>query len=247
MLSQERLLEPYTKELQGFDHFNIDGHVQPDLAEAVAATVRAEPKVPDPSTFLDDLLHQKELRDQALRDGNHEEAFRIWKNTILALRQASKHRTWPRLKEAGGEGFTDRVSELAFQIKTNQARGALEAMQGIPLQIQISVGRSYFMNTREEDKPRNLRSRMAALANHLFKACFDAEEVGALLGTGWAPSSEQLARVCYSLAKGLRLMEQDVYHAEHKINRAAELLPDDPLIESEAQQIRVWKARVQGV
>ncbi|KAK7710695.1 hypothetical protein SLS64_005598 [Diaporthe eres] len=245
--NQERLLEPYTKELQGSEHFNIDGHVQPDLAEAVVAKVQAEPTVPDPNTFLDDLLHQKELGDQALRDGDYEGASRIWKNTYLAILQASKLRTWPGLKDAGGEDFADRVSELAFQIESNQAQGHLEAMQGIPLKIQISEGRSYFMDTQEEDKPRNLRGRLQHMAGSLHRACRSAEQVGAVLGTGWTPSSEQLARVCYSLAQGLRLVERSVDVAEDKINRAAELLPDDPLIQSEAQQIRVWKARVEGV
>lgn len=247
LFSQERLLEPYTRELRGFEDFSIDGHVQPDLAEAVVAKVKEEPTPPDPDTFLDDLLHQNELGGQALRGGDQKGASKIWKDASFALFQASKHRTWPRLKEAGGEDFMHRVSELAFQIESNQAHSSLEAMQGLPLQIQISEARSYFMGGQDGDEPRNLGIRLEALAGNLQRACESAEGVGALLGTDWTPGKGQLARLCYSLAQGLRLAERDVYLAELKINRAAELLPDDPLIQSEAQQIRVWKARVEGV
>ncbi|KAI7781010.1 hypothetical protein LA080_015353 [Diaporthe eres] len=245
--NQERLLEPYTRELRGFDDFNIDGHVQPDLAEAVAAKVKEEPIPPNPNTFLEDLLHQKDLGDQALRDGDQQGASKIWSDASFALFQATKRRTWPRLKEAGGVLFADRVSELAFQIESSQAQSSLEAMRGLPLQIQISEARSYFMGTQDEHEPDNLRFLMGSLAGILQRACDGAEGVGALLGTGWTPSDEQLARVCYSLAQGLRLMEEDFDLAERKINQAVELLPDDPLIQSEAQQIRVWKARVEGV
>ncbi|KAG6356279.1 hypothetical protein INS49_015666 [Diaporthe citri] len=245
--NQERLLEPYTRELRGFDDFNIDGHVQTDLAEEVVAKVQEEPPPPDPEKFLEDLLHQKELGDQALHGGDQKKASKIWKDATFSLLQASKRRTWPRLKEAGGGDFTDRVSELAFQIESNQAQSSLEAMRGIPLQIQISEGWSYFVDTPEwNDRPGDLMRRMDYLATDLQRACSDAEKVGTLLGTGWTPSDEQLARVCYSLAQGLRLFELNVDLAERKINRAAELVPDDPLIQAEAQQIRVWKARVQG-
>lgn len=248
LFSQERLLEPYAREFQGFGHFNIDGHVQPDLAESVAARIRAPPPVPDPNTFLEDLLHEKELGDQALHDGDQQEAIRIWKGVTFQILQASNRRTWLPLKTAGGKYFTDRVSELAFQIESDQAQRSLEAMRPIPLQIQISEGRSFFVHVEEEeeDKPGRLRRHMEHLARVLQVACFDAERVGTVLGTDWTPGNEQLARLCYSVAQGLRLVEWDFDLAEHEINRAGELVPDDPLIESEAQQIRVWKARVQG-
>lgn len=244
LFSQERLLEPYTTELRGFDDFHIDGHVQPVVAEAVVAKVKEEPPIPDPNTFLEDLLNQKELGDQALRDGDQEQASKTWKDATSSLLQESKCRTWPRLKEAGGEGFTYRVSELAFQILSNQAQCSLEAMRSIPLQIQTSEGRSFFVDMQHGDKPVNLRRRMVDLARTLQSACVEAEEIGTLLGTGWTPSREQLARVCYTQAQGLRLREQDVDYAEERINLAAELQPDDPLIQSEAQQIIAWKARV---
>lgn len=241
---QERVLEPYTRGLQGFGHFNIDGHVQPDLAESVAARIRAPPPVPDPNKFLEDLLRQKELGDQALRDGDQAGAFKILKGMTSALSQASKRRTWLRLKVAGGKDFTDRVSELAFQIKNDQAQRSLEAMRPIPLQIQISEGRSFFVHVNKEDKHGNLRRRMGYLANELMGAFFDAEKVARVLGTDWAPSNEQLGRLCYSVAQGLRLSERNFELAERSINRAAELVPDDPLIESEAQQIKVWEGRL---
>lgn len=245
LFSQERLLQPYTQELHGFGQFNIDGHMQPDLAEAVVAKVQEEPPLPDPNTFLEDLLHQKELGDQALRDGDQKVATKIRKDAKFALLQASRRRRWLRLKEAGGKYFTDRVSELAFQIESNQVQSSLEAMRPIPLKIQISEGRSFFVDTKK-DKPRSLRLRLEDLGSNLLRACVGADKVGALLGTDWTPSDEQLARVCYSAAQGLRLWERHFHLAEHKINLAAELVPDDPLIQSEAQQIRVWKARVQG-
>lgn len=209
-----------------------------------------EPTLPDPDTFLGELLCQKELGDKAFSDGEREEAEMLWKGAYDGVLLVLNRSMWPRLKEAGGNDFTHRVTELAFEIWSNQAEGYLVAIRGISLQIQISQARCLLGRVEEADKLRRLQGRSALLGGKLRQACRTAEYMGPFLGTDWTPSNEQQAKLHYRLAQELRLQGQGqgqgVHDAEENIDRAAELLPDDAEIESEAQQIRVWKARVRG-
>lgn len=155
---------------------------------------------------------------------------------------------WSRLKDAGGKGFARQVTGLVFEIQSYRAEGYLVAMRKIPLRIQISESRSIVGHVEEAGKVRRLRAGLVVLMRNLHNIWFIAERIGHILGTDWTPTNEQQAKLQYRLAQGLRLVgdSNSVHDAEENIDRAVELLPDDTEIESEAQQIRVWKARVQG-
>lgn len=207
-----------------------------------------EPTLPDPDTFLGDLLSQKELGDQAFSNGERDEADMFWKGAYGAILLVLNRNMWPRLKEAGGKDFTYSVTELAFEIQSSQAESHLVAMRGLPLQIQIVRSCGPPGRADEAYKLRRLQGCLVLWGGKMREACSTAEYMGPFLGTDWTPSNEQQAKLQYRLAQGLRLVghAHSVHDAEENIDRAAELLPDDAEIESEAQQIRVWKARVQG-
>lgn len=153
---------------------------------------------------------------------------------------------WSRLKDAGGKGFARQVTGLVFEIQSYRAEGYLVAMGKIPLQIQISESRSIVGHVEEAGKVRRLRTGLVVLMRNLHNICFIAERIGHILGTDWTQSNEQQAKLHYRMAQGLRLVGRDSEGAEQSIYRAIELLPDDEEIQSEAQQIKVWIARVQG-
>lgn len=153
---------------------------------------------------------------------------------------------WSRLKDVGGNGFARQVTELVFEIQSYRAESYLVAMRKIPLQIQISEARSMVGHVEEAGKVRRLRAGLVVLMRNLRNICFIAQQIGHVLGTDWTQSNEQQAKLHYRMAQGLRLVGRDSQAAEQSIYRAIELLPDDEEIQSEAQQIRVWKARVQG-
>lgn len=225
----------------------------------MASSVRQQPLYPDPDTFLEDLTRKKELGDQAAAGVHRNMGTSAWTDAKVLILHATSRNMWTALKQAGGKGFMDRVSELAFQIEHSRAERLLEKMHATRLRIQITTAQSRLVGKDESIILRFradswlFQSHLSDLADELRKTCADAEVVGTLLGTLWTPSDEQRARICYFRAQGLRLSEdedddddrRDARRAEHMINRADELLPGDPLIESEAQQIRVWNARFQ--
>lgn len=196
--------------------------------------------------FLGELLRRKELGNQAFRDGNNDQARQFWSSVRYLLLEMRNRRQWPRYKKEGGKEFTDRVTELGFQAQANEAQIHLLDIRAACLQLQIHEGQSFYGSTQAEDKVRRIRGRLVELVRRLDTACSEADSVNRLLGTDWSPSNEQLAKICYRRAHGFRLADKDSHFAEHMINHALELLPDDQLIQTEAQQIKVWRDRVRG-
>lgn len=223
--SQGRLLKPVHKILRGFDRFLVSGHLDADLAMAVTAKVRKEPELPQPQVFLEELFHQTGLGNQALSAGDPERAIGCWKTARITILRAANRRAWPRLKTDGGKDFTDGVSQLAFQIENNDAQGYLVMMQKV-----------------DKTSPGG-HDMLKALGQNVTEACDRAGRSAALLGTGWTPSDEQKARIVYCRAQAHRIAEH-YWDAQQSISIAARLLPGDPLIESEAQEIAGLRERL---
>lgn len=220
LLFQARLLSVFAKVHQGSGNFSIQGHIQPDLAQAVVARFRQEPVFPTPRAFLDDLAHEKELGNQAFNNGDVSEAYKHWGIARVMFYRARLRRAWPRLKQAGGKDFTDRVTELAFQVNNNWAQGYLVGMRNVVMR-----------------EPWN-RAKLDFWHKQLIDATSDASRMALILATDWGPSDEQYAKLCYRLAVAARLSGgRDLPRAEHFINFAISFLPGNPVIEAEAQEI----------
>lgn len=219
----------YPKAMEGVDVFKIEGHVEQDLAEAVVARVCQEPELPHPQTFLEGLVRQKEAGDQAYRNRDLNQALKRWDATRLVLCKARHHRAWPHLKQDGGKAFTDRVTELDFDINANLVQAYSVVMRRI------------------DKRAPNHRWQLDACGRQLARACGSAGYVGGFLHTDWTPSTLQMANIYYHSALAHRLAEHDAHSAEHWINLAAGLLPHDPVIQAEAQEIAKMQTSVRVI
>lgn len=212
--------------MEGAGLFKIEGHVEPDLAEAVVARVCQEPELPQPQTFLEGLIRQKQAGEQAYRNRDLNQASKHLNTTELMLCKARNHRAWPQLKQDGGKVFTDRVTELSFYINVNWVQVYSVVMRGI------------------DKREPNHRLQLDACGKKLARACSNAGYVEGLLHTDWTPSTLQMANLYYRVALAHRLAEHDADSAERWINLAAGLLPQDPVIQAEAQEIAKMRTSV---
>lgn len=191
-----------------------------DLAEAVVAGVKQDPALPAPHELLEKLLHLKELGNQAFRQNNMTGAMTGWGAALREILLASRNKAWPRLKEVGGKNFTDQVSELYFQLLSNQAYRSIKATQA----------------SASNRETLQLYARVA-------QGCLSkATDVAKTLGTDWKPSNEQMAKYSYRLALAHRLGEGDISIALAAINFAAEALPDDKMVQREKFLVEEWEA-----
>ncbi|KAK2603119.1 hypothetical protein N8I77_009599 [Diaporthe amygdali] len=218
--NQGRLLEPYRNRLRGFDHVKIGGSIDSDLAKAVVADVTMESDYGTPHQFLAELLWLKEKGNQAFRQNCIIAAEDAWRIAANAISRASTGRTWSHLKEAGGKDFTDRVSELYFQLQSNLTHKLIKDMQA-------------------SAPDRDVVQSSARLA---WGSVREAQEVAKTLGTDWQPSDEQCAKLCYRLAVAHRLGKGNLLIAEASILYARVILPDDKMIQREKLLIEEWKA-----
>lgn len=225
MFLQGRLLKPYGHALQGFDHIEIKGSVHRDLAEDMTRMMHREPALPSPDKFLEKLQAWKGLGDQAALDDDPITALAYWNATNIILYAARNRRAWPNFKEAAGKDFTDQISGLAFQIQSSR------------IQTYLQVAQKCLMG---DDSAGVFKAWMT----QIFTACCGAMRVGKILGTDWRASDDQLATVLYCWARGHRLAEDDVHFAEDAIYHADRLRPGDPEIQSEMEEILMWKAQV---
>lgn len=225
MCLQERLFKPQCTRLHGFDHVRIRGSVDPDLAQAVVRAMKRQPALPSPSKLLEKLISWNGRGEKALRESDPLTALVYWNAANTNLLAARNRRAWPGFVETIGTDYTDHLSDVAFQIQSNRAQAYLQVTQTGLL----------------GDDP---EGPFMTWMTQVFSACFDAMQMGKILGTNWTASDDQQATLLYRWAKAHRLAEEDVHFAENVIRRADHLRPGDQEILSEMRRILDWKASV---
>jgi hypothetical protein len=129
---------------------------------------------------------------------------------------AKSHSIWSRVKAAGGKPFTDKITELFYQLNGNRMQGTIKVMQ--------------------ESAPQD----RAQWADSAYDAGQSASMASQLLETDWKPSPEQEAKLCYRLAMTHRLADDDKRVAQQVINLASQACPNDAAIQREKEAIRRW-------
>ncbi|KUL88398.1 hypothetical protein ZTR_04914 [Talaromyces verruculosus] len=213
--NQERLLAPYRKHLHSFKNFKIDGKVKAEIANTVSTEIRQE-RIPDPQELLEDIKRQKDLGNKHYLEGDMVKCSDDWCGALLQIHRLAKSHVWSRVKAAGGKPFTDKITELFFQLNMNEMQGTIKVMQ----------------QSTPQDR--------AEYADGVYEAGQSASMASQVLGTDWKPNLEQRAKLAYRLAMTHRLADDDKRVAQQMITLAAGACPEDPAIQREKEAIRRW-------
>lgn len=119
--------------------------------------------------------------------------------------QTLKSHVWSRVKAAGGKPFTDKITELFFQLNNNEKQGTIKVMQQSASHDRTQYADGAYMQAR----PRLWRIR-----------CWER--------TGNRARNKKL---CYRLAMTHRLADDNKRVAQQVINLAAQACPDDAAIQ----------------
>lgn len=181
----------------------------------VSTEIKQE-RIPDPQELLEDIKRQKDLGNKHYLEGDTVKCSDDWCGALIQLHRLAKSHVWSRVKAAGGKPFTDKITELFFQLNNNRMQGTIKVMQ----------------QSAPQDR--------AEYADGVYEAAQSASMASQVLGTEWKPSPEQEAKLCYRLAMTHRLADDDKRVAQQVINHAAQACPDDPAIQREKEAIRRW-------
>ncbi|KAI2622085.1 hypothetical protein GGS21DRAFT_373714 [Xylaria nigripes] len=216
---QERLLQPYRKHLRGFVAFEVVGNVEASLAAAVSREVKRDP-IQDPEELLQEMLQAKELGKRYFNQGNSNMASETWAKAALKLHKLVGSDVWPRMKAESVDDWSDKMTEIFFQLYSNLAANTLRVM-------------------RQKEADLELAGQYSGALYHAAQMASTASEV---LQTNWRPTPEQEANLCYRLASAHRIARDSIEVAEHCINLAAQHLPNDVSIQQEKRSIAEWRA-----
>lgn len=219
MFFQELLLLPYRQCLRGFRFVDIGGRVEPNLAEAVVTEVKQAATLPPPQEFLAKVSGLEELGKQHFEDNNIAKASVAWTRATIEVRRAIRTKAWVPLKEAGGKYFTDRASELFFEVQSHRIHMFMKVMQ----------------------KNASVQNSVKESARFIRAAFMDARFSRDMLDTDWEPEDGRKAELSYLLAKSQRLAHGSWPVAEDAIGYAAQILPDDPMVQEEKFLVAKWK------
>jgi hypothetical protein len=203
------------KHLHGFKNFKIDGKVKIEIANAVSTEIKQE-HIPDPQELLEDIERQKEIGNRHYLEGDTVKCSDAWCGALMQLHKLANSHLWSRVKAAGGKPFTDKITELFYQLNNNRMQGTIKVMQ----------------QSAPPDR--------AQYADGAYDACQSASMASQLLGTDWRPSPKQQAKLCYRLAMTHRLADDNKGVAQQVIDLAAQACPDDPAIQKEKEAVRRW-------
>ncbi|KAI0097665.1 hypothetical protein GGR51DRAFT_552923 [Nemania sp. FL0031] len=222
--NQARLLEPYRKQLCGFTSFEVTGNVEPSLAESTMQEVSQYPSY-DPEDFLQDILQRNKLGHEYFDKGNNIMAYETWDGAfvkILSLTR-SMNRVWQQMKTKAGTNWSYRLAEICFQLSYNRVKSIVRVMGQLKEEKALM-----------EHVDRYFHSLESALIYEPF--------LFRQLGASWNPTATQKAERCYQAAIGHRLVERNIENAERYINFAAQILPANPDIQQERENIARWRA-----
>ncbi|RAO72232.1 uncharacterized protein BHQ10_008244 [Talaromyces amestolkiae] len=186
-LDKERLLAPCRKHLRSSKNFEIDSKVKAEIANDESTVIKQE-RIPDPQEPLDDIKRQKELGKRHYLEGDMIKSSDVWCGAA-----------------AGGKPFTDKITELFFQLNNNEKQGTIKVMQQSASHDRTQYADGAYMQAR----PRLWRIR-----------CWER--------TGNRARNKKL---CYRLAMTHRLADDNKRVAQQVINLAAQACPDDAAIQ----------------
>jgi hypothetical protein len=197
------------------------GNVQLSLATAVAREVKEEP-VQDPQDLLQDLLQHKELGNKYFEEGNSKMASETWSQALLKLIRLVRSDAWSRMKAKSGDGWSNSITEIFFQLNSNLTANTLRKMKETE-RTDIELPGQY--------------------SGSLYNAAQNASAASQMFGTNWRPTPEQEAKLCYRLASAHRIARDSIDVAEHCITLAARQFPNESAIQEEKEKIARWRAR----
>lgn len=172
--------------------------------------------MPDPQELLEDIKRQKDIGNRHYLEGDTVKCSDDWCGALIQLHRLAKSHVWPRVKAAGGKPFTDKITELFFQLNINRMQGTIKVMQ----------------QSTPQDR--------AQYADGVYEAGQTASMASQILETDWNPSLEQRAKLAYRLAMMHRLADGDKRVAQQMIILAAGACPNDPAIQREKEAITRW-------
>lgn len=208
---QEMLIAPYRK-LRGFPRFQIKGDIPTDLSRAAIAEITQDPAA-DPEAFLLELEKLKAKGNEFFRAGNGTMASENWAQALMKIFRLANSKEGRQMRSTGGEEFLNRISALKFDLNSNRAQNAINAMRD---------------NASNQDLVQGLGGT--------FEHAVDEAESPKYYESTWEPSARQLGKLFYRKAVGYRLLK-DFTQATIAIEDAIRQLPDDSELGREKERI----------
>lgn len=208
---QEMLLAPLRRHLRGLQTVLVQGEVDEALATAVADQLTSY-VIEDPEILLDRLRALKAAGIAYFMQGDSRLCSESWSRACMEIRRARGGAMWATL--ASVPDFARDLTELYFVLNLNLSQNTIKDMDGSLNHPELA--------------PRQAITSLLALRNayHGLAGC----------KMYWQPSDAQMAKLWFRKSKTHRL-SNDYADAFEAIERAENLLPDDPVIQEEKKII----------
>ncbi|KAI9646414.1 hypothetical protein NHQ30_004406 [Ciborinia camelliae] len=125
---QEKLVAPYRSEFKGFQGFQLEGHMQKDLKNAIMSEILWGPQL-NHEAILQDLENMQAKGDECFYLGYYETANEIWCQALMSIRRiltVSKR----QISHAIGEPeFMNQIMNIYFDLSSNRAQYIINEMQ----------------------------------------------------------------------------------------------------------------------
>lgn len=251
--AQMQILLEYRTILHGFEDISIRGPStgwESGLYTAVLRDIRSIKELPE---FIDDLRDlEREGYEILQQTGDPEAADVSWTRAIAICHVARQtscisrgsfpisrrelqsnafklyNERWVRLRREKGDKCAVPVIELWYKLITKRLSGVLQLIQ-----------KGGHLATRHRWAPRPIPHYV----NFVSTSYSTSNEIGKYFQVdGWSPRPFEEAQLCFTVATLFRLLDTSAKAATAyaTIRRAAELAPNDELIQQERERVETW-------
>jgi hypothetical protein len=209
---------------------SVHGNIRSDMSEAFC---HAAAKLEWTSTdmALQYLTVSREIGLEAWKAGDHRRAFHAWNEGSLAGLRMRRGNSWPSLLTQGGEDFIDNLAQLHFLLTLNLIQYALKTWS-----VLLSKAESWSIGM-------SLIASPILGAEVIIRAGYWKD------GHTFRPSDAHLAKFRYRQTRFMRLaamigdggnMGHFIAGALDCISKALQLLPNDPVLVKEQEDLLSW-------
>jgi len=224
---QEHLLEPITTHLRGVTDVQINGPVDPALAQTVKDEV-AKPRWTDPEATLDEIHTGTDVGKRQWQNRDFYAASESWSYAMRNLERMRHSSSWTGLAKTGGLDFVNSTADLHF---------TLHLLRASFLQVDMAA---------EAADPATLHRNGVLSLQHLYKCAATSARFAQHADATWVPSNQQQAKMSYRRARCLRLMNsvRCAEEARALVEQAVLLDGNDMAIRDEKDAVLGWHAEV---